>query len=175
MTTIPQPRSGGRPRRISIAAIVAAVLVIAAITTLAIRTVVTRPADPLAGASTAAVTRGDLSLGVSATGNVEPRTQANLAFGSAGGRVAQVFVAEGDTVAAQAPLVALDSRQLAAEVAAAQANLAIAQADLQSLRTGATPAQIAESQAQVRAAQSTLTQTQGSVTDADLRAARAQL
>jgi RND family efflux transporter MFP subunit len=149
--------------------------VIAAITTVAIRTITTRPADPLAGASTVAVTRGDLSLGVSATGSVEPRTQADLTFSSAGGRVGRVLVAEGDMVAARAPLVELDSRQLTAEVAAAQANLAVAQADLQALRDGATSAQIVEAQAQVRAAQSNLTQTQGSVTEADLRAARAQV
>ncbi|NNJ08989.1 efflux RND transporter periplasmic adaptor subunit [Chloroflexales bacterium ZM16-3] len=175
MTTIPQPRSGGRSRRLPIAAIVAAVLVVAVIASLVIRNLATRPADPLAGASTAAVTRGDLTLGVTATGNVEPRTEANLAFISAGGRVSQVLVAEGDAVAAQAPLVELDTRQLAAELAAATANLNIAQADLQALRTGATPQQIAEAKAQVQAAQSSLTQTQGSVTDADLRAARAQV
>ncbi|MBX0326427.1 efflux RND transporter periplasmic adaptor subunit [Oscillochloris sp. ZM17-4] len=175
MTSVPQPRSGGRSRRLPIAAIVAAVLVVAVIASLAIRNLATRPADPLAGASTAAVSRGDMSLGVSATGNVEPRTEADLAFISAGGRVSQVLVAEGDAVAAQTPLVELDTRQLAAEVAAASANLNIAKADLQSLRDGATPQQIAEAQAQVQAAQSNLTQTEGSVTAADLRAARAQV
>jgi len=175
MTTIPQPQSGGRLRRLPIAAIIAAVLVIVLITTLAVRFLATRPADPLAGASTATVARGNLTLGVSATGNVEPRAAANLAFASVGGRVSQVLVAEGDAVAAQAPLVELDARELTAQVAAAKANLAVAQADLQALRTGATPAQIAEAQAQVRAAQGSLTQTQGSVTEADLRAAQAQV
>ncbi|NTW00215.1 MAG: efflux RND transporter periplasmic adaptor subunit [Oscillochloris sp.] len=175
MTSIPQPRSGDRPRRRPIAIIIAVVLVVAVLASLAIRMLVTGHDDPLAGATTAAVTRGDLNLGVSATGNVEPRTQADLAFTSTSGRVAQVLVAEGDSVAAQAPLVVLDSRQLTAEVAAAQANLDVAKADLQSLRDGATPEQIAESQAQVQAAQSTLTETRGSVSTADLRAAQAQL
>jgi HlyD family secretion protein len=172
MTTMSRPRSG---RRLPIAIIVALVLAIAAITTFTIRAVTSGPANPLEGASTAIVTRGDLTLGVSATGNVEPRTQAELAFTSASGRVDQVLVAEGDTVLAEAPLVELDARQLTAELAAAQANLAVAQADLQALRDGATSEQIAEAQAQVQAAQSNLTQTQGSVTGADLQSARAQL
>lgn len=172
MTTVSRPRSG---RRLPITITVAVVLVIAAIATFAIRAVTSRPANPLDGASTATVTRGNLTLGVSATGNVEPRTQADLAFASAGGRVSQVLVAEGDTVPAEAPLVELDARQLAAEVAAAQANLDVAKADLQALRDGATPQQIAEAQAQVQAAQSNLTQTEGSVTAADIQSARAQL
>ncbi|NTV63834.1 MAG: HlyD family efflux transporter periplasmic adaptor subunit, partial [Oscillochloris sp.] len=158
-----------------IAAIVAAVLLIALIATFTLRSLAARPADPLAGARAVSVSRSDLTLGVVATGSVEPRTEADLTFSSAGGRVSEVLVAEGDTVAAQAPLVQLDTRDLTAQVAAAQANLAISQADLQALRVGSTPAQIAEAQAQVRAAQGSLTQTEGSVTDADVRAARAQV
>ncbi|WP_174842850.1 efflux RND transporter periplasmic adaptor subunit [Candidatus Oscillochloris fontis] len=175
MTTIPQPRPAGRLRRIPIAALVAAVLVIAAITTVVLRTLATQPSDPLADARLVTVSRGDLQLGVAATGSIEPRMQAELAFSGVSGRVAEVRVAEGDQVEAQAILMSLDSRQLATEVAAAQANLAVAQADLQALLNGATPEQVAEAQAQVRAAQGSLTQTAGSVTDADLRAARAQI
>ncbi len=175
MTSIPQPRSTGRMWRIPLAAIVAGILVVALIATVVWRTLAAQPSDPLAGASVVTVSRGDLQLGVAATGSVEPRTQAELAFSGVSGRVAEVRVAEGDQVAAEAVLLTLDSRQLAAEVAAAQANLAVAQADLQALRDGATPQQIAEAQAQVRAAQGSLTQTAGSVTDADLRAARAQI
>lgn len=173
MTSIPQPRSGGRLRRPPLAIIIAAVLIVAVLATLAIRAFTSGRVDPLAGSTLAPVSRGSLVLGVSATGQVEPRTQADLAFASGSGRVSQVFVAEGDTVASGATLVELDSRELAAQVAAADANLAIARADLASLQTGATSEQIAESQAQVRAAQGSLSQIRGSVTEADLRAARA--
>lgn len=174
MSSIPQTRpSSGRSRRFPIALIVAAVLVVALIATFAVRTFTAGPADPLEGATLAPVAVGDLTLGVSATGQVEPRVEAELAFSAASGRVAEVLVETGDTVEAGAPLIALDSRQLAAEVAAAQANLAAAQADLAGVSERATPAQIAAAQADVAAAQGSLTETQGRVTAADLQAARA--
>ncbi len=172
MTTVPQSRPSGR-RRLNIAAIVAGVLVLALLATFGVRTLTSRGADPLADTTVVPVSRGDLTLGVSATGQVEPRVQAELAFGAASGRVAEVLVAEGDAVAAGDALIILDNRQLTAARDAAQANLAVAQADLQALSDGATPAQIAEAQAQVAAAQGSLTQTQGSVSAADLAAARA--
>jgi len=174
MTTLPKPRSANR-RRLNIAAIIAAVLAIAVAATFAVRALTGGAADPLANATLATVSRSDLTLGVSATGQVEPRTQAELAFPAPSGRVAKVLVNEGDTVQAGDTLIVLDSRQLEAARAAAAANLAVAQADLQALRDGATPQQIAEAQAQVQAAAGTLTQTQGSVTSADIAAARASL
>jgi len=174
MTTLPKPRSANR-RRLNIAAIIAAVLAIAVAATFAVRAFTGGAADPLANATLATVSRSDLTLGVSATGQVEPRTQAELAFPAPSGRVAKVLVNEGDTVQSGATLIVLDSRQLDAARAAAAANLAVAQADLQALRDGATPQQIAEAQAQVQAAAGTLTQTQGSVTSADIAAARASL
>jgi RND family efflux transporter MFP subunit len=175
MTTVPQSRSGGNRRRLNLAAIIAGVLVLAAAATFAIRALTGGAADPLADATVVDVARGDLTLGVSATGQVEPRVQAELAFPAASGRVAEVLVAEGDTVRAGDILIQLDSRQLAAARDAAAANLAVAQADLQAIRDGATPEQIAEAQAQIQAAQGALTQTQGSVTGADIAAARASL
>jgi len=174
MTTLPKPRSANR-RRLNIAAIIAAVLALAVAATFAVRALTGGAADPLANATLATVSRSDLTLGVSATGQVEPRTQAELAFPAPSGRVAKVLVNEGDTVQAGDTLIVLDSRQLEAARAAAAANLAVAQADLQALRDGATPQQIAEAQAQVQAAAGTLTQTQGSVTSADIAAARASL
>ena len=174
MTTLPKPRSANR-RRLNLAAIIAAVLALAVAATFAVRAFTGGAADPLANATLATVSRSDLTLGVSATGQVEPRTQAELAFPAPSGRVAKVLVNEGDTVPAGATLIVLDSRQLDAARAAAAANLAVAQADLQALRDGATPQQIAEAQAQVQAAAGTLTQTQGSVTSADIAAARASL
>ncbi|MFV9504390.1 MAG: efflux RND transporter periplasmic adaptor subunit [Oscillochloridaceae bacterium umkhey_bin13] len=173
MTTIPQTRSGGRRRRLNIAAIIAAVLVVAAIATVIIRSFTTANTDPLAGQVLVPASLGNLTLGISATGQVEPRVQAELAFATGTGRVTEVLVSVGDQVVAGDALIRLDSRQLEAARAAALASLAIAQADLQGLRDGATPAQIAEAEAQVRAAQGSLTQTQGSVSANDLAAARA--
>lgn len=172
MTTLPQSRPGGR-RRLNIAAIVAGVLVLALIATFAVRSFTGAQADPLADLTITPVSRGDLTLGISATGQVEPRVQAELAFAAASGRVAEVLVAEGDEVAAGDPLLRLDSRQLQASRDAAAANLAVAQAELQAVRDGATPEEIAEAQAQIQSAQGNLTQTQGSVTASDIAAARA--
>jgi HlyD family secretion protein len=173
MTTVPQQRSGGQARRPNWALIIAVALVIALTATYVARILLTQPVDPLANAVTAPVALADLTLGVSATGQVEPRVQAELTFTGSAGRVSELLVNEGDTVKAGDPLIALDSRQLAAELAAAEASLAVAQADLQAVSEGATAEQIAEAQAQVQAAQGSLTQTQGSVTAADTRAARA--
>lgn len=172
MTTVPQSRPGGRLRRPPLAVIIAGVLLLALGGTFAVRAFSDARANPLADATIVPVTRGDLVLGVSATGQVEPRIQAELAF-PASGRVAEVLVAEGDTVRAGDALITLDNRQQLAARDAAAANLAVAQADLQALRDGATPEQLAEAQAQVRAAQGNLIQTQGSVTAADIGAARA--
>ncbi len=175
MTTVPQQRSGGRARRPNLALIIAIVLIVALITTLLVRNFLARPVDPLADAITAPVTLADLTLGVSATGQVEPRVQAKLTFTGSTERVSELLVTEGDSVKAGDPLIALDSRQLAAELSAAEANLAVAQADLQAVGEGATVEQLAEAQAQIQAAQGNLTQTQGSVTAADTRAARAAI
>lgn len=174
MTTVPQPTtSGRRSRRLNLAAIIAGLLVLALIATFAIRSFTSGGTDALDGASVAPVTLGDLTLGVSATGQVEPRRQAELAFAAAAGRVAEVLVVEGDPVRTDDALIKLDSRQLSAARDAAAANVARAEADLQAVREGATPEQLAEAEAQVRAAQGGLTQTQGSVSAADLTAARA--
>jgi HlyD family secretion protein len=175
VTTLPQAQqSGARPRR-QLAKIIAAALLLVLVGTFAVRVYSARTADPLAGVTLAPVTRGDLILGVSATGQVEPRTQAELAFPAASGRVAEVLAVEGDLVSAGDALIVLDNRQEQAARDAAAANLAIARADLQALQDGATPEQIAEAQAQLSAAAGTLTQTQGSVTAADIAAARAAL
>jgi HlyD family secretion protein len=173
MTTLPQKRTGNILRRPPIALLVALLLIAAVGGTVAFRMANPAAADPLEGATLAPATTGTLVLGVSATGAVEPRLQADLAFGTASGRVTQVLVAAGDQVAVGDPLVELDSRQLQAEVTAAEAGLAVARADLQALRDGATPEQLAEAQAQVAAAQGSLTQIEGGVTQADIAAAQA--
>ncbi|KPV50030.1 RND transporter, partial [Kouleothrix aurantiaca] len=159
MTTLPQSRLRGRFKRPSLPVILAAVLVIAAIIAIIVRFAGARTADPLAGGSVVAVARGPLVAGISATGKVEPRRQAELACANPNGRVTDVLVNEGDAVAQGAPLVQLDVRQLQAAVVAAEAALSQAKADLQALQEGATPEEIAAARAQVAAAQGALRQT----------------
>jgi len=77
---------------------------------------------------TAVVQRGTLRVAVNATGNLAPSTEVSLAF-STGGRVAEVFVAEGQQVEARQPLVRLETDDLALQVT--QAEIALRQAEIQ--------------------------------------------
>jgi multidrug resistance efflux pump len=93
-------------------------------------------------------TKKTVASGASAQGYVAPVKRADLAFRSSG-RVAQVLVAEGDTVKAGQPLVKLQDADLKAALAAAQAELKRAQ-------NGARPEEIAQADANVAAAKSQL-------------------
>jgi RND family efflux transporter MFP subunit len=174
MSTIAQPerrRWNGPALRI----VIAIVLIVLAAGTFAYQQFAARPVDPLEGAVTAPVAPATLTLGITATGAVEPQVSANLALSGTSGRVSELLVATGDRVAQDAALLVLDTRQLAAELAAAEAAVAVAEADLLALQEGATAEQIAAAQAQISAAQGSLAQTQAGVTAADVAAARAGL
>lgn len=80
------------------------------------------------------VTRGDLTVSVSGNGNIESSNEARLSFGS-GGRIAKIYVEEGDKVTTGDVLAKLDidTLELAktqAEVALNQAEVALTQAEL---------------------------------------------
>jgi RND family efflux transporter MFP subunit len=174
MSTIAKPerrRFTGPALRI----VIAAVLIVLAAGTFAYQQFTARPVDPLQGAATVRVAPATLTLGITATGAVEPQVSADLALSGAGGRVSELLVATGDRVAQDAALLVLDTRQLSAELAAAEAAVAVAEADLLALQEGATAEQVAVAQAQIAAAQGSLVQTQASVTAADVAAARASL
>ncbi|HHY54867.1 MAG TPA: HlyD family efflux transporter periplasmic adaptor subunit [Chloroflexi bacterium] len=111
---------------------------------------------------------------VTASANVAPAQSANLALPAAG-RVAEVFVAVGDSVPAGAPLVRLDTA--AAEIALTQARAAYfrAQAQLAELQADPVAAQVAAAQAQVAAAQARLAQLTDPPRPADIAAAEAEL
>ena len=174
MTTVTKPQ----PKRFRLPlwpSIIAAVLILAVIATLVLRSGAFQRSDPLAGRQVVAVTSGELVDRVVATGAIQPRTTSALAFPTAGGRVERVLVAENDKVAAGQPLISLETRRLAANLAAAEAGVAQAKASVQTLTDGATPEQIAAARAQVDMARGTLAQTQGGVTAADVRAAQARI
>jgi RND family efflux transporter MFP subunit len=174
MSTIAKPerrRLNGPALRI----VVAVVLIALAAGTFAYQRITARPVDPLQNAVTAPAALGTLTLGITATGAVEPQISADLALTGASGRVSELLVATGDRVAQDAALLVLDQRQVLAELAAAEAAVAVAQADLLALQEGATAAELAAAQAQIAAAQGGLQQAQASVTAADVAAARAGL
>jgi len=111
---------------------------------------------------------------VTASANVAPARSAVLALTTAG-RVAEVFVAVGDSVTVGAPLVQLDTA--AAEIALTQARAAYfrAQAQLAELQAEPASAQVAAAQSQVAAAQARLAQLADPARPADIAAAEAEL
>jgi len=102
--------------------------------------------NPFSGGETEAseqmveVARGDLMVTVSGSGNIEISKEANLAFGI-GGRVARIFVNEGDKVKKDDVLASLKTDDL--ELAIAQAEVAVTQAEV-----AVTQAEIAVTQAE---------------------------
>lgn len=112
--------------------------------------------------------------GVIAEAKVVPAQSVNLNFETPG-TVAELLVAEGDTVTAGQSLARLDTRDLTLGVQQAQVNMEQAQADYDKLLEGATPEQVAAAQAEIARAQGGLQATQGGVTQADVQAARAEL
>ncbi|KDR95650.1 Biotin-lipoyl like [Peptoclostridium litorale DSM 5388] len=63
------------------------------------------------------------------------------------GKVAKVFVKEGDTVEKGTPLLRLETAELYAQLAQAQAGVALAQANYEKMKTGARPEQKVQAQA----------------------------
>jgi HlyD family secretion protein len=91
----------------------------------------------------------------------------------AGGIVAEIPIAEGDTVAAGDMLLKLESARQAAAVAQAQAGLLRAQNALAEIQAGARPEEIAAAQAAVDAAQSQLTRLEEGARPEEIAAAQA--
>ena len=85
---------------------------------------------------------------VSATGTIQPATQANLKFAQ-GGKVTAVNVKVGDTVTAGQALGTIDATTLTAALTLAQQQLTAAQAQLTAATTAANAQQIASANAQV--------------------------
>lgn len=75
----------------------------------------------------AKVVRGNLTISVSGSGNIEVSNEAKLAFG-VGGRIDKIYVEEGDEVREGDVLAKLDTADL--ELALTQAKVALAQAQL---------------------------------------------
>ncbi len=101
------------------------------------------------------IERGTITQTVVVTGQVTAAKDVALSFEQTG-KIARIYVTEGDTVAAGASLIAQDGASEAATLDKDQANLAAAQANLAILQQGATPQDIAVSEAQVQTAGNTL-------------------
>ncbi|MEO7236721.1 MAG: biotin/lipoyl-binding protein [Lapillicoccus sp.] len=104
---------------------------------------------------------------VSATGTIQPATQANLKFAQSG-KVTAVSVKVGDTVTAGQALGAIDGTNLTAALTLAQQQLTAAQAQLTAATTAANAQQIASANAQVTSAQTKVTSAQQALDQATL-------
>lgn len=137
------------------------------------------PRPPVAGAmpegwKTVSVSTGTINSTVSATGNIEPKAQAELRFATSG-IVSEILVSPGDSVEAGQPLARIDATALQLRVEQAQADLTQAQADYAGLLEGASEAEVAEAEARIAQARSQYQQAANSVSQADIAAARADL
>ncbi|MGH9089868.1 MAG: efflux RND transporter periplasmic adaptor subunit [Acidimicrobiales bacterium] len=113
-------------------------------------------------------TTGTMKQTVSASGTIEPASEADLSFAVAG-KVTAVDVSVGQAVTAGQVLATVDSSALQASVASAQATLSSAEAQLSSDEAdGASTSQILSDKASVTSAQSQLTSAQASLADASL-------
>ncbi|HET7087982.1 MAG TPA: HlyD family efflux transporter periplasmic adaptor subunit [Anaerolineae bacterium] len=136
---------------------------------------------PVEATPTAAPLAQEIESIVSAQGILVPRRRADLAFRT-GGRVAEILVAEGQTVEEGDALIRLQDDELKAGLAQAQAALDLAKANLAQIEEGARPEQIAQAEAAVRAAEANLAaataerdRLTGGASDARIAAAQANL
>lgn len=122
---------------------------------------------------------GDLAASATASGRVLPRRSAALAPQTPG-RVTDVFVRPGDSVAAGDPLLQLDTADLELNVATAEQTLRLQQANLDALVAAPSAAELAAAEAAVTSAQANLDEIRSgasaeeiAASEADLRAAEA--
>jgi HlyD family secretion protein len=141
--------------------VIIGVVIVAVVGVIVFSSVQSNAAATAIGATVTA-TQGDITASITATGKMTPRSSADLSYTS-GGRVAEVMVVAGDSVAKDAPLVKLEDNMLSLDAQSATAAMDQAQAD------------VAVATAQLAGAQAVFNQTVGSVTANDITAARAIL
>jgi len=135
--------------------VVGAVVLVAALFFFGYPYLVPQQATAEEPAETAIVRRGTLLVTVEGTGSLAPRSEVSLSF-SAGGRVDEVLVVEGQRVEAGQPLARLETDDLALQVVQAEATLAAAEAQLAQLLAPPRPEEVAAQEANLRAMQAQL-------------------
>jgi len=122
------------------------------------------------------VVRGDLTVTVSGSGNVEVADEAKLAFGVAG-RIDEILVQEGDKVRKGDVLARLDTEMLELAITQAEFSLTQAQVGVIQAEVAVTQAEVARTNAQValEAAEENLETTQDLYAQPEIHAARAAL
>ncbi len=122
------------------------------------------------------VVRGDLTVTVSGSGNIEVSKDVELAFGS-GGKIEKIYVKEGDEVSEGDVLAKLDTDALKLALTEARVAYAKAQVAVTEAEVSVTRAEVAVTQAEINLenAEIALEQTQETYTLSDIKAAQADL
>lgn len=128
---------------------------------------VVRPAAPLYNGTPVSAQIGNVTATVSSTGTLIATRQSRLTMQTAG-RVKDVLVKLGETVAAGAPLVRLETTANEIKLSLAKSNLRVAQLKLDQLKSGARQEDIAAAEASVKSAQTRLVELQGGALPQDL-------
>jgi HlyD family secretion protein len=147
-------RASGKNRRR--AGIVVNLVIVAALGLVVLMTVraVRSEADTATAArQTATVDTGAVSATVSASGNVEPSSTAEVSFEGEGGTVTAIDVEVGDKVTKGQRLAAVDASSAQQSLAAARAQLEAAQAGYDTTAEGRTAAEAAQDSASVASAE----------------------
>lgn len=167
-----------RSRKNRLPLILGIVLVVAAIAAVVIwqvqRNAARTPIGLPPGWEEVRVERGTIDSTVSATGNVEPLAEAELAFEQSG-TVTAILVEPGDQVEAGQALARIDTGELELQLEQRRAEVAEARANLEDLLDGASAEEIADAEARLAQARSQLNAEASRVTSADIAAARAEL
>jgi HlyD family secretion protein len=170
---------GKRGRRIALAVGAVAILAIVALVVMPFLGQIKQRRQALAAANaepgqTAAAFIGDLSAGTTASGQLLPQREAQLALGISG-QVEEVYVQVGDAVQADDILIQLEDGSLERAVRSAEQNLAIQEANLAELRRGASEEDIAVTEASLESAEAGLANAQAGLVSAKSALTQAEL
>ncbi len=132
-----------------------------------------RTADILSSQQTIQVERQDLASQILAGGVVQAERSTTLSP-EGSGKIAELFIQEGDSVTQGQVIARMVSRRSQAEVAQAQATVAQAQADLRQRQFGVRSEEITQARARVNAAQAAVDVTQAALNKAQNERVRFQ-
>lgn len=116
----------------------------------------------------------DLTVRISASGVVQPVRRVNLSPKTQG-RLQELYVEQGDRVAAGEIIARMESNEIEAQLRQAEARVERAQANLDKLQTGSRPEEIAAARARLARMQARLDELEAGTRREEVAAARARL
>lgn len=125
-------------------------------------------------ALTVPVEAQDLTVRITASGVIQPVRRVNLSPKTQG-RLAQLYVEQGDRVQAGQVIARMESAEIEAQLLQAQARVARTQANLEKLKVGSRPEEIAAAQARVNQVQARLAELEAGTRQEEIAVARARL